>query len=236
MKKYFALIVSFILILTCFTACKPNLKNGAVLKDAGGKVYAAVTQENGAIVRDGAGNLVVLVTDKNGGNVKGDNDEYMTNAIALQHALVIGNRVECPRYSVTIPNGWSDKLSTLGLQIMKDGTKDIISITDSNKTTLDNEIANTKKYALDVIASEYSNSVTENKSITINENLSAQFMSAFVPDTGVRDEAGNIFASYLGYIFFEYNGFVFTCKITSNRDMAPYIDEIAEILSTIEFI
>ena len=76
MKKYFALIISVIVILTCFTACKPKLKDGVLVTDAAGKGYAAVTQEGGGAARDDAGNLVVLVTDKNGKNVKGDNGEY----------------------------------------------------------------------------------------------------------------------------------------------------------------
>ena len=64
MKKYFALIISVIVILTCFTACKPKLKDGVLVTDAAGKGYAAVTQEGGGAARDDAGNLVVLVTDE----------------------------------------------------------------------------------------------------------------------------------------------------------------------------
>ena len=66
MKKYFALILTFILILTCFAACKPSIKDGTVVTEFGGQGHAAVTEADGGVKRDEAGNLIVLVTDENG--------------------------------------------------------------------------------------------------------------------------------------------------------------------------
>lgn len=236
MKKYFALILSVVIAATCFTACKAELKNGAVVSDAAGKNFAAVTKEDGGVIRDQAGNLVVLVTDADGGNVKGENGEYQTNIVALKNALVIGNRIECPEYSLTIPKGWKDSLSYTNLVIQKDGTEDKITIMTNDESSLNDVIDTNLSNTINQVTSVHKNAATENRSITIGENIEAQFHSVFVSDTGYRTEDGEIMASYLGYIFFAHGSTVYTCMIASNRDMAPYIDEVAEILGTIEFI
>ena len=130
MKKYFALIIAIMVILTCFTACKPKIKDGALVTNQAGENFAAVTKAGGGVIVDDAGNLVVLVTDEDGRNVKGDNGEYATNKVALEHALVIGNRVECEKYAITIPDGWSDAKSFNGLNLMRDGSDDVIVINE----------------------------------------------------------------------------------------------------------
>ena len=53
MKKYFALILCALTVLTCFTACAPK----AELVDG----YAAVTKEDGGVIRDQAGNITQYV-------------------------------------------------------------------------------------------------------------------------------------------------------------------------------
>ena len=74
MKKSLALILTFVVILTCFAACKKEgqLEGGIVATNAKGQVVAAVvTQENGRLQRDEAGNnAVVIVTDANGTTLK----------------------------------------------------------------------------------------------------------------------------------------------------------------------
>lgn len=227
MKKYFALIISVIVILTCFTACKPKLKGGEVVTNAAGQGFAAVTKEGGGIARDEAGNLIVLVTDAKGRNVKGENGEYQTNAIAIEHALVIGNRIECPDFAIEIPSGWSDSMSFNDLVIKKDGSEDTVKIhTDRNASF--SSVIETSAKVIDAIKSGYGNTVLENKGIKVGEN-DAQFISAFVPDNGEG------VASYLGYIFFNHGSVVYTCMVMSNRDMSADIDSIVKILSTIEF-
>ena len=73
-----------------------------VVENGAGEMMAVVTSPDGGIVRDEAGNIIVLVTDENGKNVKGENGEYKTNAIAMDHAIVLGRRVEAENYSVEI--------------------------------------------------------------------------------------------------------------------------------------
>ena len=95
MKKIFALTFAAMIILTCFTACKPKIKNGIVIQNQAGDSYAAVTKTDGGIARDDAGNVILLVTDANGKNVKDANGEYATKIVALDSALVVGDVIEC---------------------------------------------------------------------------------------------------------------------------------------------
>ncbi len=232
MKKYFALIISLIVILTCFTACKPKIKNGAVVENGAGHQIAIVTSPEGGIVRDDAGNIVVLVTDQNGKNVKDENGEYQTNAIAMEHAIVIGRRVETEYYSVEIPDGWSNAKTLNDLSITKDGTDESLKIT-KKEGSVSSEAAkilplfeNAKKM--------YSNVISENTTVQIKDNLSASYMSIYVPHLKT-DDAGNPVPGYIGYFFFEKAGKTFTCKIEGRRNISENLKEFTDILATIEF-
>ena len=235
MKKYFALIVTAIIVLTCFTACKPKIKGGGIVSDAANNQYAAVTKENGGIVRDKAGNLIVLVTDENGKNVKGDNGEYETKPIALEHALVIGDRIECPKFSLVIPKGWSNKMSFADLIITRDGTEDIIKISSTEEKT-PVELADEKVKALNNIKSLYPGSEFGAREVSIRDDIKGEFSYVYVADTGARDEELNILSSYVGFIIFQNGSSVYSCMITSDRDVSDQIDEIVDILGTMEFV
>lgn len=225
MKKYFALIISLLVILTCFTACKPKIKNGTVITDAGGQVYAAVTQENGGIARDEAGNLLVLVTDANGRNVKGDDGEYLTNPVAIKNAIVIGNQVECQEFSATIPNGWSNAHSTTGLSIKKDNSDKALVI-DAIDKTLDDAVADVLQL-IGAMKSTYPDTVYVNTTETLGK-FETKFISAYVPDTGTT-------SSYLAYYFFENDGTIYSCRITSAQDIGNDLGEFKDIISSITF-
>lgn len=232
MKKYFALIISVIVILTCFTACKPKIKNGALVENALGEQIAIVTSPDGGIVRDGAGNIVVLVTDENGKNVKDDNGEYKTNAIAMEHAIVIGRRVETENYSVEIPDGWSDAKTLNDLQITKDGTDESLVIMEKDGSV--SQAVQKIAPIFENIKKMYPNAISENTTVQINENLSASYMSAYIPEVK-RDDSGNPVAGYLGYFFFEEAGHTYSCKIEGRRNISENLDEFTNILSSINF-
>lgn len=232
MKKYFALILSLIVILTCFTACKPKIKNGAVVENGAGEHVAIVTTPDGGIVRDGAGNIVVLVTDENGKNVKDENGEYQTNAIAMDHAIILGRRVETETYSVEIPNGWSDALTLNDLSIMKDGTEESLVITTKEGTvsqameTISLLFANMKKM--------YTNGDFRNETVEISKDITASYISAYIPNLKT-DENGNSVAGFVAYFFFEKGGNTYTCKIEGRRDINENLKEFTDILATINF-
>ncbi len=235
MKKYFALIITAIIVLTCFTACKPKIKGGGIVSDAANNNYAAVTKEDGGIVRDEAGNLVVLVTDANGKNVKDENGEYETKAVAIEHALVIGNRIECPGYSLVIPNGWSNKMSFADLIISRDGTKDVLKLSSTREKSF-TEVADERAKALSNIKSLFPGAESGAREVTIREDIKGEFSYAYVADTGARDENLNVLSSYVGYIVFRNSNSVYSCMITSDRDLTGEIDEIVDILGTMEFV
>ncbi len=232
MKKYFALIISLIVILTCFTACKPRIKNGAVVDYGAGEKLAVVTSPEGGLVRDEAGNLIVLVTDANGKNVKDENGEYQTNAIAMDHAIVIGRRVETANYSVEIPNGWSDAMTLNDLSITKDGTDESLVITEK-KGSVSQAMEDPSK-VFDNITRMYANVVSENTTVQINEKITANYISVYVPKLKT-DDAGNPVSGYIGYFFFEANGITYSCKIEGRRNISENLKEFTDILATINF-
>lgn len=227
MKKYFALILTFILIFTCFSACKPTIKNGVLVTEFGGKEIAAVTEADGGLKRDEAGNLIVLVTDENGRNVKGENGEYETNPVAIDHALVIGNTIEMPEYSIKIPNGWSNSVSFESLVLQRDGSADVLTISVVDDKSLA-EVTQERSSVISLAKSNYENVVSETKGVKVGDK-DAQFFSAYVPDA-------NGSQVYLCYIIFEHVGDVYSCMLNSNTDVSSTIPEILEILGTIDFV
>ncbi len=227
MKKYFALILTFVLILTCFTACKPSIKDGTLVTEFGGKEIAAVTEADGGIKRDEAGNLIVLVTDENGKNVKGENGEYETNPVALEHALVIGDTIEMPEYSIQIPNGWSNTVSFENLVLKRDNSADTLTLSVIKDETL-SEVEKERVSVISMATSNYENVVTETKTVKVGDK-DASFFSAFVPDA-------NGAQVYLCYILFTHASEVYACMYNSNADVSATIPEILSILGTIDFI
>ena len=232
MKRYFALIITVITILTCFTACKPSIKNGAILQNGAGDEIAVVTSPDGGIVRDGAGNLVVLVTDEDGKNVKDDNGEYKTNAVNMDHAFVLGRRVEAKYYSVEIPDGWSDAFTLNDLSITKDGTDEslVISVKEGSAT----KAMESASQIIDTAKRMYANTRVDNTTIEIKDGITANYKAFYIPHQKT-DENGNPVPAYLGFYFFEAAGQTYSVKIEGRRDLYEDIDDFTKILSTINF-
>ncbi len=226
MKKILALTVTAMVILTCFTACKPKIKNGEVLTNLAGENIAVATKADGGLQRDEAGNIIVLVTDHNGKNVKGENGEYETKAVKLDHALVIGNKIECADYAITIPNGWSDSKSYTELIIKKDGTEDVISIANERGGSF-NEALQKATSVIDTMKTSFG-AATENKGIKVLDR-DATFLSGYLADNGTGK------GSYVAYIIFEAENAVFTCNLISDRNMSENLDDYIKILNTVEF-
>ncbi len=234
MKKYFALIISLIVILTCFTACKPKIKNGTVVENGAGDKIAIVTSPDGGLVRDDAGNIIVLVTDADGKNVKDENGEYQTKAIAMDHAIVIGRHVETEHYSVEIPNGWSDAKTLNDLSITKDGTDESLVIMEKEGSAT--QAMEDPLKIFDNVKKMYANVISENTSVKINDSITAKFISVYVPQIKT-DESGNPVPGYIGYFFFEEAGHTYSCKIEARRNVGDGNDlkEFTDILATINF-
>ena len=64
----------------------------------------------------------------------------------------------------------------------------------------------------------------------------AHFISLYIPDNGTTDLNGNPGMSYMGFIFFEQSGTVYTVRLGSTtKNMNEDLDEILSILETVEF-
>lgn len=227
MKKILALTIAAMVILTCFTACKPKIKNGEIVTNAAGENIAIATKADGGLQRDDSGNIIVLVTDEDGKNVKDENGEYATKAIALEHALVIGNQIECADYAIRIPNGWSDSMSFTELIIKKDGTEDTLSIANERGGSVKEALEQANKM-IDNMKTAFAGTVTENKKIEVL-GKEANFISGYLADNGTGS------GSYIGFVIFEAENSVFTCNLISNRNMSENLDDYIDILNTVEF-
>ncbi len=225
MKKYFALILTAIVLMTTFSACKGNWKGGELVTELGGKEYAAITEENGGIVRDEAGNIVVMVTDKNGNNVKDENGELATNRVGIDHALQVGNRMEMPGYSINIPSGWSNQKSHASLILTKDGSNDqlkIMTIKASEKTLAQKRSEN--HLLISAAIENNADAKTVNKAVTLA-----------VGDANLESVYSETAGTYLGYITYRRNDVIYNCMITSDRDLSKDIEDFAKIIDTIEY-
>ena len=227
MKKIFALTFAAMIILTCFTACKPKIKNGIVIQNQAGDSYAAVTKTDGGIARDDAGNVILLVTDANGKNVKDANGEYATKIVALDSALVVGDVIECNDFAMTIPNGWSNEKSYTELMIRKDGTEDLITVNSLRNVSLAKTLQDTVAL-IDNIKKLNPGAKITNTSVDVL-GKKANLISGYAADDGTGKSA------FLGYIIFSHEGTVFSCNLISNHDMNENLDEYLKIINTIEY-
>lgn len=230
MKKYIAIIICAVTVLGCFASCAKTPD------DVSG--YPAVTEKDGGVIRDDSGNLIVYVTDINGKIEKDENGEKVTTPVALERPIVVGRRVEGPTYAINIPDGWSDKLTSADLDIIRDGTKDNIRLSHIKDSSL-SEVLEQRQSVINIAKTNFPSAENGNKSITIGDGIKAQYMYVWVEDTGVREDDGKgnltVISSFAGLIVFEHAGDVYSCFLSSNNNMNEDFDEILGILNTIEF-
>lgn len=222
MKKAIVLLITAMVVLTCFSSCKRTnvIKGGVLATDFNGNgIVAVVTKEDGGIIRDEAGNVIVLATDKNGNTYKEDGD-YVTKAVAVEHAIIFGKHVEMPDFSMDIPNGWSDKMSYNMLNIQKDGTETKISIWSDRNGKL-TEIAENHSKIVDMAAS----------GDAVHKTQTVAGQEAIITHTFA--DAASVF---VGYIDFMYQGAVFTVQVSSNKDITSEWNDIVKIADTIKFV
>ncbi len=233
MKKTLALVLTFVVILTCFVACKKEDEEKVKPhKNFAGEAVAVVTEKDGGIIRDDVGNVVVYVTEKDGVIVKNEDGEPETKHQAIEHAIVTGRRIEMADYAINIPDGWSDSKSYDDLHIKRNGTEDQISITVSrDKKLADIEAANSK------IIDFFPGDAKTNKTIKV-AGEEANFVSAYTTTTVKDEETGKdkTVGVYLCFVTFSHQGAVYSCRIDSDRDLSGDINNIVAILDTIEFV
>lgn len=223
MKKTLALVLTFVVILTCFVACKKEDEEKVKPhKNFAGEAVAVVTEKDGGIIRDDVGNVVVYVTEKDGVIVKNEDGEPETKHQAIEHAIVTGRRIEMADYAINIPDGWSDAKSYSVLNISKDGTDKMITImADRNASLTDNQKAH------DTIVSA---SATGNI-VRTTQTVAGQEASVVYTYSQLR---GN--SVFVGYIDFSRQGVVYSVQVSSTEDISSSWNEIVSIVNTIEFV
>ncbi|MBR6786084.1 MAG: hypothetical protein IKM25_07540 [Clostridia bacterium] len=218
MKRFIALIITFVVILTCFAGCKKG-EPVESYTDFAGKAIPAVTKEGGNIVRDDNGNVVVYVTDPNGNTVEGENGEPETQAQAVEHAIVTGTRIEMPDYALNIPDGWSNVKSYDMLNIVKD------DITFTIMTDRKAKLADMQKAHDTIVSTSATGEVTKTTQKIAGQDATVAYTFSTMK--------GNIF---VGYIDFMYQGVVFSVQVSANSDISSSWNEIVSIVNTIEFV
>ena len=248
MKKSVAVILVVLSILLCFVGCeksdsdseKERDKNKiesinnteknteeekisfVAVTDGRGDGFFAATGENGNTVRDENGNLVVAVTNPDGSVVEKDG-ETVTEVITVESFIEIGNRYEMPEYSIEIPDGWKSSNSYRTLVLKEDGTENRITIVvtdnaEGQKSIVDSAIESLK-------ATEGSKSGEEELTV---HGTDGKLVYAFAEVEG--DE------HYVGFITFIHNARTVSVFIVGVEDMTDKIDDIVEIVDSIEFI
>lgn len=218
MKRFIALIITFVVILTCFAGCKKG-EPVESYTDFAGEAIPAVTKEGGNIVRDDTGNVVVYVTDPNGNTVEGENGEPETQAQAVEHAIVTGTRIEMPDYALNIPDGWSNVASYDVLNIVKD------DITFTIMTNRKAKLADMQKAHDTLVSASATGEVTKTTQKIAGQDATVAYTFSTMK--------GNIF---VGYIDFMYQGVVFSVQVSANSDISSSWNEIVSIVNTIEFV
>lgn len=226
MKKYSVCIIAAALIAAILTSCgKDKVDGGAIMTNAAGQTVAAQTKPDGNLDRDEAGNLILLETDENGKNVTDKDGKNVTRLQSLDHALVVGNRIECSSFALNIPEGWSNSNSFSDLIIQKDGTKDKIVISTFTGETLQ-EKRDYRLSAMDSIKATYENV----KYSEYNTKIDGE--DASVHELFVDEVDPDVFMSFY---FFQHNAVVYAVTVSSDRDLTGNTT-VADILNTIEFI
>ena len=226
MKKYIAAILVTFIILSSFAACATKPKDIEEATNAAGETFAALTQADGGVARDEAGNLLLAVTDENGRAVTDENGETLTNAVALDHALVVGNRIECNTFAITIPDGWSNHNSYNDLNIINDadGTKIVISaFINGNLNSKEKERTSVIDLAIDQFGAA-------SKTLRLNDvdicGTKASYDAVYNQNSDVS----------IAYYHFQVGNVVYSAFVTGERDLSERDKEVEKILNTLEFV
>ena len=104
-KKYFAVFLLFIFVLSVFAACiKAN--PGIIITGSDGKTRVLATNDNGETMTDSAGNIIIVMTDAKGKAARDKNGDQVTQKVSPPDYYIYNKVIEGPKFSVAIPEGW----------------------------------------------------------------------------------------------------------------------------------
>ena len=231
MKKAICIICIGCIMVSLFCSCGSKLSSKEVVTDLAGEAIAPVTKEDGAAQRDDDGKLVVLVTNENGEVKKDTNGERLTESVEVSKALIIGDRIEMPDFSIAIPSGWSDNSSYSALQITKTKNSKEINLSAESlgtKNSAEEAMDNCGKIT-SAYKNKYENCRVTNKTVTL-DSIQCQYKASFVDDIG--DGTG----AYMGFIIMDRGYTVMRFKMLSQLDLEENLDEYIEIFNSIAYV
>ncbi|MBO5858464.1 MAG: hypothetical protein J6R20_01650 [Clostridia bacterium] len=232
MKKLTAVLIAVLMSMLILASCGANQDETETIvsttarlpsvTDISGEEFFVVTDAQGNAQRDKDGNILLYAVDAQGNPIAD-----VTEAKTLDGALKVGNRIEMPRFRITLSEGWADARSSSDVNIGNLKTLDMIAVSVTNDVTAEEKI----KEVDDTISSvrkRNDSAVVESEEITVcGEN-------AVYKSVSVNNETMSV---YLGYVVFTHGEDVYYCRMTADRNISPEeISEMIDILKTIEFI
>lgn len=231
MKKITAVISAMLATVLILGSCGAKQDEAATtvpttripsVTDISGNEFFVVTDNDGNARRDGSGNILLYATDSQGNPIAD-----VTEAKALNGALTVGNRIEMPKFSINLPDGWTDAKSTTEVNIGNAETLDMITVSSSQDESAEkklNEIDST----LNSVKKRNGSAVVGSEEITVGgENAVYKYVS-------VNNEKTSV---YLGFVVFTHGEDVYDCRLTADRSVsAEEISEMIDILKSIEFV
>lgn len=219
-KKYFALFLVFVIVLSGFAACiKSN--PGIVITGSDGKTRVLATNDNGETMTDDAGNLIIAVTDKNGKGARDKEGNYETQRVAPPDYYVLENFIESPKFSVPVPAGW-EQSTTSNIRLTHTATKGEINLYIEDGQTL----------------TQVSDAVQEFMDMTATKDPNAEFKVETVKICGVSATrylySSTQFSAEMAVYVFEKNGTSFQFQTVIAKENKDIVD-FESVINTIKF-
>lgn len=123
-KKIIAILLVFVLVVTCFAACQ---KKKLDTVNINGENVALATDKDGNTIVNDDNQIAVLVTDADGKIIKYENGEDQTRWVEIKSAFAVDGYLIGENYKLAVPEGWSAEESRN--RIVKDNTENQCYIT-----------------------------------------------------------------------------------------------------------
>lgn len=163
-KKYFAVFLLFIFVLSVFAACiKAN--PGIIITGSDGKTRVLATNDNGETMTDSAGNIIIVMTDAKGKAARDKNGDQVTQKVSPPNYYIYNKVIEGPKFSVAIPEGW-EQSDASNIRLKKTSTNAELNLMVEDGQTLA-QVKDAVDEFMDKAAAEDPNAVFKDKTLKL---------------------------------------------------------------------